>query len=66
MKGFDGHFSTDPIKNMVISDIIYSKTREDYEKAKAHAKEEGFKDDEIVNEWIDFRQKLVFQGEATF
>ena len=66
MVKYDGNFSVDPVKNMVISDIIYSQTREDYEKAKAHAKEEGLDQDEIVLEWIDFRQKLVFKGEGPF
>jgi|15BtaG_2_1085339.scaffolds.fasta_scaffold01272_8 hypothetical protein len=67
MSGFkDGYFSTDPLKNMIISDIVNSQTREDYNKAKAHAKEEGLIDDEIVEAWIDFRQKLVFTGEGPF
>lgn len=58
-----GYYSTDPIKNMVISDIMNAKTRSEYDKAIAHAKEEGLNEDENVLAWMDFREKLVFNPE---
>lgn len=61
-----GYYSTDPLKNEVISNIINSTTRAQFELAVFRAKEEGFDKDEIVIEWMDLRQKLYFKGETKF
>lgn len=60
------HFSDDPLKDKVIRNIIRCRYREQYINSIIFANMAGFKDDELVQEWIWWRQLLHFDDETPF
>ena len=54
-----GTFSLEPLKNKVIRNIVNSQTKEQLESSMRYAQLAGLQDDELVKDWLKFKQQIT-------
>lgn len=59
-------FSTDPIKDRVIANLMRSQNTEQFENSKKYARMANLLYDPLVQEWLDIRKRLHFNDEVPF